>query len=732
MKLAEIRGEAEWDALRPEWDGLLNCAGSRTIFLTWEWLRSWWSAYGRPGELRMLTARDGDGALRAIAPLRIEREGHAAGTVRFVGDGSYDSDYLDVIAAAGSEKEFANAVFEYFADEIQRGLRLRLSEVPAESPNLPYWKSAAAAAGLLWHETETPCGVTPLSATWDEYLGNLKPRFRTKVRSVVRAFEARDDIRFAFAATTSDLDRVLPALYDLHQRRWTADGMPGVFGREEKRRFYAALSPALLDRGWLRLSWLEWQGRILACQYGFIYGNTYFHLQEGYEPASEHWNLGVGLRAWTIREFIRNGITEYDFLGGIGRHKIDWGASAKPSRHVTVAADTWKNRWEAGRPEWESRARERVAALLPEAVLRARRSLLKRSGAGRPAGSWLRSAAAKSYFHLRLPAVTAPLRGGYQLAAPGIPARFSPAKRTEPTGRILYYHRVNDEGDPFFPATPTRVFDEQIRHVAAHYKVVPLSELLDRLNNGSPEPIVAVTFDDGYRDNYTHALPILERYGVSATIFLTTGSLDTREPLWFERLAGAVQRTSREFLDVELDVPRRFYFRSVEERLRSNDGIFSILRRLTDAERRIELERIIAKLGAPDLADRRDRMLRWDEARSMTTRGITFGGHTVDHPFLSKLDASGLDWEVSECRRRIEEELQRPVRYFAYPNGREEDFNAGNKDALRAAGYEAALSTIWGVNRRSTDRWELRRGQPWENDPAVFAYKLDWYQWVND
>jgi peptidoglycan/xylan/chitin deacetylase (PgdA/CDA1 family) len=115
----------------------------------------------------------------------------------------------------------------------------------------------------------------------------------------------------------------------------------------------------------------------------------------------------------------------------------------------------------------------------------------------------------------------------------------------------------------------------------------------------------------------------------------------------------------------------------------------------------------------------------------MNTNGIDFGGHTVTHPFLSKLPPPQTAWEVSECKRRIEEELQRPVRFFAYPNGREEDFAAANKEILRHAGYEGAVTTIWGMNYGSTDRMELRRGGPWEEHPALFALKLDWYQLAN-
>jgi peptidoglycan/xylan/chitin deacetylase (PgdA/CDA1 family) len=115
----------------------------------------------------------------------------------------------------------------------------------------------------------------------------------------------------------------------------------------------------------------------------------------------------------------------------------------------------------------------------------------------------------------------------------------------------------------------------------------------------------------------------------------------------------------------------------------------------------------------------------------MKTQGINFGGHSVTHPFVSKLTREQAAWEVTECKRRIEEELQSPADVFAYPNGRQEDFSEWNKNLLRAAGYKAAVTTIWGLNWQTTDPMELRRGGPWEPTAPLFAGKLDWYQFVN-
>lgn len=737
MKISVTRDEAGFRALRSQWDALLGAAASRSIFLSWEWLTAWWRAYGQPGELEIVTATDGN-ELVGIAPLRRSYErrfGQRVTTLSFIGDHSNDSDYLDFIVASGREPEAIRAFHEWWRGEVKRGVVLLLNEIPETSPNLPVLRQIASESGLHWAETLSACGSAALPANWDDYLRMLKPRFRTKVRSVLRMLESRGDVTWRFCETIEEARKLHPALFDLHTRRWQAEGKPGVFGWGRKRDFYDCLSPLLLERGQLRFSYLEWRGRPLACQYGFVYDGVYSHLQEGYEPASEHWNVGIGLRAWTIQRFIAEGIREYDFLGGIGRHKLDWGAATKHSVRILAAQESWNNRLFCRGPELRESAKESVRRFLPERLLDARRTrLLSRST--RPSGaegetsfkSWLPGAIAGGYLHVGSRLISPRFRQHYQLALSGRVPRIT--RRTGPSGRILYYHRVNDEGDPFFPAISTALFEEQMRVVARRHTVVSLHGLLRHIETGAPGSVVAVTFDDGYQDNYSNALPILERFGLPATIFLTTGSIDSGGPLWFEQLAWALKTTTRQAIDLEIDVPRRLPLTTTAERLAANDLIFGVLRRLPDSDRRDALPRLLAQL-ATEYPRERGRMLRWDQIRDMQRRGIDFGAHTVSHPFVSRLTPEQGCYEISECKRRIEEELQLPVEHFAYPNGREEDFSPWNKDLLRAAGYRAAVSTIWGMNDQETDRMELRRGQPWETNVAQFACKLDWYQLAN-
>jgi peptidoglycan/xylan/chitin deacetylase (PgdA/CDA1 family) len=617
-------------------------------------------------------------------------------------------------------------------DELAAGVLLQLNDIPSESPNLRALRELSSP--YLWGERAIPCATVHLPGDWDQYLNALRPRFRTKIRSVLRSLEGNHAVRFGFCSDPSELDRLLPALFDLHTRRWNHEGQPGVFGWGDKRRFYGELSPRLLDSGALRLSWLDWNGRILACQYGFIHGNTYLHLQEGYEPASEHWSVGIGLRAWSIRELLRAGVTEYDFLAGVGRHKTDWGADIKESYAVTLASRTYSNLVFHRGPEWQERAKTAVTKVMPQRILAARQSRHDARAKAQTSErrDYARRAAAKCYFHLGGPAVARFVRTRYQatVAPDGRLVRGSWTKRRQPAGRILYYHRVNDDNDPFFPSLPLAVFERQMRHIARRYEVVSLRGLLDHLESGSSSSVVAITFDDGYRDNYENAFPVLHRFGLPATIFLTTGSLDSDEPLWFDVLAGALKHTSREFLDLEVDLPRRFWLRDCNERLHAQRELLALLRRAPDEERKERLTMILRELAAPTASAGRI-MLTWNDVRSMKPRGIDFGGHTVTHAYLSRLSRDRVAWEISECKRRIEDELQEPIVHFAYPNGREEDFASWNKEVIRNAGYQAALTTLWGLNVPTTDRLELRRGAAWEQDEALFAYKMDWYQLVN-
>ena len=323
-------------------------------------------------------------------------------------------------------------------------------------------------------------------------------------------------------------------------------------------------------------------------------------------------------------------------------------------------------------------------------------------------------------------------------SAGALGARASSAKRyrlsVSPTGRPrflswrdgasrrthLYYHRVNDDRDPFSP--PCRWTSSNARcDMSRRHKVVSLGRLIEHLDSGRPESVVAITFDDGYRDNYDNAIPILERHGLPATVFLSTGSLDTREPLWFEILAGAVKTTSVDHLDFETDLPRRLWLRTAEERLRANGALFALLRRMPDRDRHVQLAAFLRELAAPEAAQRTDMMLTWDQVR-VHAAGISSAGTASS---VSEIDREQADWGRG-CKRRIEAELQTPVAHFAYPTAAK-GFHPGAK-AIRAAVPRRA-TTVWDWYR-STESLGSAGASRGEGEAASHS-KMDWYQLVN-
>ena len=295
----------------------------------------------------------------------------------------------------------------------------------------------------------------------------------------------------------------------------------------------------------------------------------------------------------------------------------------------------------------------------------------------------------------------------------------------KPQVPILPLHRVNDDNDPFMAAMPTAIFAARMAHIARHYRVLTVEDLAQRLQEGrAPHNALAITFDDGYRDNLTHAAPILSRLGLPATIFLVTGYIDTPRALWFDRLALAFKSACAR--QVTLTDGRVVTLRTVEERLAALSAARALLKLLPDDQRSVALEELIQALRP--LPERPKRlMLGWDEVAALRGLGFAIGAHTVTHPIMSRLTPSQVREEIHGSKAAIEKAVGAPVRAFAYPNGRDDDYNEAVTQVVRDAGFTCAVTTKRGLNDADTPVLELRRGGPWEEHVPTFALKLAYY-----
>ena len=287
---------------------------------------------------------------------------------------------------------------------------------------------------------------------------------------------------------------------------------------------------------------------------------------------------------------------------------------------------------------------------------------------------------------------------------------------------LLVYHRVNDEGDPFFPALPRSTFAAQLDHVASHYRVAPLEEVAAWLVSGAPgPPRAALTIDDGHPDTFDVAFPELTRRGLPATLFLATAPPETGEPLWIDRVRWMVKHATARALEVPSLGIAGLPLEARPERLAA---LVRLLRELK-AMPPPEVDRVLSGLetalspSGPPL-----RALGWDAVRRMTAGGVRLGGHTHRHYMVSRLDEPTLEDEVVTGHRLIEERTGQRVLTFAYPNGEAADYDGRAVALLRRLGLLCAVTCRNGLARPGQDPFQLPRLYTSVPSVSLFAVRL--------
>jgi peptidoglycan/xylan/chitin deacetylase (PgdA/CDA1 family) len=290
---------------------------------------------------------------------------------------------------------------------------------------------------------------------------------------------------------------------------------------------------------------------------------------------------------------------------------------------------------------------------------------------------------------------------------------------------ILCYHRVGTEGVPLFSRLDPRVFEMQMKYVRKHYRLVSLGQMCREIANGDVvQPTLAITFDDGYRDLYTHAFPVLRKYEIPATIYLIGQCMETGESPWYDRIFVALDQASGSSLELEMDVPRQFALTSVAARRKAAWEIVCFLRTISDAMRRkwcLEFE----KRMKPPQDKLEQRMLDWNQVRSMQGSGIYFGAHTMTHPSVAHLETGRLEGELSSSRILLEAGLDAPAEDFAYPFGKLSDCFSAGDGYLARCGYRSAVTTVEGINSRGANLFRLNRMQIGDDHSlSLFAFNL--------
>jgi peptidoglycan/xylan/chitin deacetylase (PgdA/CDA1 family) len=289
---------------------------------------------------------------------------------------------------------------------------------------------------------------------------------------------------------------------------------------------------------------------------------------------------------------------------------------------------------------------------------------------------------------------------------------------------ILIYHRVLPGPDPFRPGEPDAgIFERHIAFLARNFDVLSLTEAASRLRSGRlPKRACCVTFDDGYADNLTVALPILQRYQAPATVFVATGYLDGGR-MFNDAVVDLIARHPGPVLDLRGLGLGRHTLEDIEARQRTIGSLLEQLKYLMPDDRDQLVASIVEAAGVGALTT--EPMLSSAQVRALSDQGIDIGGHTVAHTILTSLDDDTARSEILRGKQRLEEITGKPVTTFAYPNGRpQRDFAATHAAMLAELGFEVAVTTAHGVGNRNSDQYQLPRFTPWGNSMLMWSARL--------
>jgi len=287
---------------------------------------------------------------------------------------------------------------------------------------------------------------------------------------------------------------------------------------------------------------------------------------------------------------------------------------------------------------------------------------------------------------------------------------------------ILIYHRVLAEPDPMRPwEIDAKQFRDHLKWISSVFTVIPLRTAVDQLNNGTlASRSLAITFDDGYSDNQSVALQLLNEQNFQATFFCTTAYIDG-SAMWNDLVIEAV----RLWPENQISIPE-LEIESLSTRTMTDKAstVLIILDKLKykDFDQRNDIANMLASQvqGMP-----KQIMMSADQIKALHSAGMEIGGHTHSHPILANLTEDKATEQIITNKQILEKIVGQPITLFAYPNGKpNKDYNASHVNMVREAGYKAAVSTTKGASSAKTDIYQLNRFTPWDKSRNRFLARL--------
>lgn len=349
MNAGVVKNEEALRRLRPEWEDLADRVPGAPWFLRYKWMATWWKQWGSRHQLRVITVRDGEGRLVAIAPFYISRDPWfklRARRVGFLADTYTGSDYLTLLVQPGTERHAARSVARALIEMRRQWDYLDFDHTLESNPAMHELRAALSESGYREQlVTRSICPYAALPDSFEDYLRSLGHNLRYNFRRRSKALHREGSVGLVVLRNGSDIQARFPEFIGLHKHRFASQAKTSSFLLPEVQRFHSDLLGVMGPTDGLRLFILEVNGQAVAALYGFSSGRKFLYFQSGMEPRWARLSVGLVLMGCVIEQVIKEGHTEFDFLRGDEAYKYQWATGARTTHTVRMFDRRAKVQW---------------------------------------------------------------------------------------------------------------------------------------------------------------------------------------------------------------------------------------------------------------------------------------------------------------------------------------------------------------------------------------------------
>lgn len=322
--------------LEEEWNAALARSDHKSVFLTFEWITTWWKYYSEGRGLLVVVVRR-EGEVSCIAPFMTcvsSRFGLSIRKIEFIG--SILSNWLDFVAVEGTADSI-HEVIDFLLGCAGRWDVIDLRNVPLSSRIIPAFEGHPQHGHYtLYTEADTKCFYLPLNGEWGAYLKGRDRKFRENLRRIDRKISKLDDIQFEQLYCPEEIQKSLDMAYEIERMSPKAERLKTIFGDENARRFFREIAQTLSEKGWLVLSLLKMNGRPIAYDFSFLFNDTFFGYNSAYDRRYAELSPGVFLLENILKNLFQTSVKEADLYRGGESYKKKWTESTRGQTRLMV------------------------------------------------------------------------------------------------------------------------------------------------------------------------------------------------------------------------------------------------------------------------------------------------------------------------------------------------------------------------------------------------------------